>query len=227
MAPSTVAGVSEPRPDARPDSLGAARVEDPLLDPPAGLPPEVRRRLWLLGTDTGLKRLRLGLAGLVVLATLAFIAVGANRPADPTLSARSERTPPTGFGQTAFRITAADGTTEEGCAVAAEAEAQWQEGFMDKRALPGYRAMIFAFPEDRDGAFFNKNVPITLDIAWFGSDGSFVDSATMPPCLNTDSCPLFAPQAPYRFAVEAPQGGLAPLGVGPGSRLEITGECDG
>jgi uncharacterized protein len=187
----------------------------------------VRRRLWLLGTDGGLRRLRWGLIALVVLGLLAFVAVGANRPADPQLESGSVRRPPPGFSEIGFRITDPAGAEKSGCAVLADDEAQWQEGFMFKRSLPGYPAMIFRFPEDRDGAFFNKNVPIALDIAWFGSDGSFVDAATMPACEESESCPLFAPKAPYRFAVETPAGELAGLGSAPGSRLDLTGPCPG
>lgn len=227
MAPSTVAEVTEQRPDPSDRRLGSAPAEDVLLDPPQGLPTDIRRRLWLAGTDRGLRRLRLSLVALVVLGALAFLAVGANRPADPQLGPEAARQPPSGFSETGFRITDPAGKVAEGCAVLAEAEAQWQEGYMGKSSLPGYPGMIFAFPDDRDGAFFNKNVPIALDIAWFGADGTFVDSATMAPCLDSESCPLSAPTGPYRTALEVPAGRLAPLGAVAGSRLELTGSCPG
>lgn len=227
MVPSTVAEVTEQRPDRTDGRLGSADVEDSLLDPPAGLPPGIRRRLWLAGTDGGIRRLRLSLVALVVLGALGFVAVGANRPADPRLGPVTPRQPPAGFSETGFRVTDPTGQKTEGCAVAAAAEAQWQEGYMGKTSLPGYPGMIFAFPEPRDGAFFNKNVPIALDIAWFGADGAFVDSATMAPCLDSESCPLFAPKAPYQTALEVPAGRLAPLGAVAGSRLELTGDCPG
>ncbi len=227
MAPSTVAEVTEQRPDSTDRRLGSAAVEDPLLDPPAGLPTDIRRRLWLAGTDGGIRRLRLALIALAVLGALAFLAVGANRPADPELGPEAARVPPAGFLETGFRVTDPAGDVTEGCAVLAQADAQWQEGYMGKTSLPGYPGMIFAFPEDRDGAFFNKNVPIALDIAWFGADGAFVDSATMAPCLDSESCPLFGPKAPYRTALEVPAGRLAPMGAIAGSRLELTASCPG
>lgn len=219
--------MTEQRPDPADGRLGSAPAEDTLLDPPAGLPPGVRRRLWLAGTDGGLRRIRLGLVAMLVLGALAFIAVGANRPADPRLGPEAVRQPPPGFSETGFRISDPSGQTVEGCAVLAESEPQWQEGYMGKSSLPGYPGMIFSFPDSRDGAFFNKNVPIALDIAWFADDGTFVDSATMAPCLDSESCPLFAPKAPYRTALEVPAGRLAPLGAIDGSRLELTGSCPG
>ncbi|MBW3536809.1 MAG: DUF192 domain-containing protein [Actinobacteria bacterium] len=222
---------SAPRPDRDPTlSVSPGEVPgaaDPLVDPPDGLPPPARRRLWLLGTDAGLWRLRLGIVALGVLGFLAFIAVGANRPPDPILAPEPPRTPPAGFGETGFSITTGEGVTSTGCAVLANAEAQWQEGFMHKRAIPGYDAMVFDFPAQRDGAFFNRNVPITLDIAWFDDNGDFVDAARMPPCEDAESCPLYRPRAPYRRAVETPVGGLTRLGAGPGAKLELTGPCEG
>ena len=164
------------------------------------------------------------IVGLAVLGFLAFLAVGANRPSDPSLQAVGPRTPPPGFGESAFAMTTSRGKTT-GCAVLAAAPPQWSEGFMHKRAIPGYDAMIFQFPENRDGAFFNRNVPIELEIAWFNEAGEYVDATRMAPCGDIDSCPLYRPQAPYRTAIETPVGGLTRMGVGAGSKLEVAGQC--
>ena len=222
-----VGGVSptEPRPDTGAEH-GAPKATDPLLDPPDPLPDSTRRRLWLLGTDAGIWRMRIGIVLLGVLGFLAFIAVGANRPADPRLGPKPPRTPPAGFAETAFTMTGRDGETE-GCAVLAAAGPQWAEGFMHKRAIPGYEAMVFQFPGDRQGAFYNRNVPIELEIAWFDVDGKYVDGTRMPPCDDSESCPLYRPRGPYRTAVETPIGGLTRMGVGPGSVLKLTGPCTG
>ena len=199
---------------------------DALLDPPEQLPPGARKRLWLLGTDAGIWRIRAGIIGLLVLAFLAFIAVGANRPADPSIGPPTQRAAPPGFGETAFTLTGARGGTTEGCAVLAAAPPQWAEGFMHKRAIPGYDAMIFQFDQNRDRLpFYNRNVPITLEIAWFDEAGTYVDATRMPPCEDIDSCPLYRPKAPYRFAVETPVGGLTRMEVGEGSKLALTGPC--
>jgi hypothetical protein len=49
----------------------------------------------------------------------------------------------------------------------------------------------------------------------------------MAPCAATDDCPIYPPEGPYRFAVEVFEGDLAALGVGPGSRLALGGDCAG
>ena len=223
-----VAEVSAPPPDGQAGGStsngGAPAATDPLLDPPDRLPPAARRRLWLLGTDAGIWRIRVGLVLLALLGFLAFIAVGANRPADPVLGSAGPRTPPPGFGETAFKMTTSRGTTE-GCAVLASAPPQHAEGFMHKRAIPGYDAMIFQFEGNRDGAFFNRNVPIELEIAWFTEAGDYVDATRMPPCGDVDSCPLYRPRGEYRTAMETPVGGLTRMAVGEGSKLELTGPC--
>lgn len=219
---------SAPPPDARSGGSagngGPPAATDALVDPPDQLPGAARRRLWLLGTDAGIWRIRVGIVVLALLGFLAFIAVGANRPADPSLGTSGPRTPPASFGETAFKMTTGEGVTE-GCAVLASAPPQWAEGFMHKRAIPGYDAMIFQFPESRDGAFFNRNVPIELEIAWFNEAGDYVDATRMAPCGDIDSCPLYRPKAPYRLAIETPVGGLTRMGVGEGSKLELTGPC--
>lgn len=221
---------SAPRPDAAstdaPSSRGGPAATDALLDPPDQLPPTARRKLWLLGTDAGIWRIRLGIVVLGALAFLAFIAVGANRPADPVLAPPGPRVPPPGFGETAFTMTTPQGKTT-GCAVLANAPPQWAEGFMHKRAIPGYDAMIFLFDATREGAFFNRNVPIELEIAWFDESGAYVDATRMAPCGDVDTCPLYQPRAKYRVAIETPVGGLTRMGVGPGSELELTGPCTG
>lgn len=214
--------VAEMSPSAPPPE--ADSPPDALLDPPGQLPPTARRRLWLLGTDAGIWRMRAGIVVLGVLGVLAFIAVGANRPADPSVGPVGPRAAPPGFGETAFVMTTGSGKTT-GCALLAAAAPQWSEGFMHKRAIPGYDAMIFQFPENRDGAFFNRNVPIELEIAWFDEAGKYVDATRMAPCGDTESCPLYRPRAPYRTAIETPVGGLTRMGVGPGSKLEATGAC--
>jgi hypothetical protein len=47
----------------------------------------------------------------------------------------------------------------------------------------------------------------------------------MAPCDDVEGCTVYAPAGPYRYALEVPQGQLAALGVGPGSRLAVGGAC--
>lgn len=154
------------------------------------------------------------------LGVIAFLTVGANGPADPTLGGIP------GFGEVAFQVApGGGGSAGSFCALLAETDQQRAQGLMGRRDLAGYDAMVFRFDADTTGPFFMRNVPVGLSIAWFGADGRFVSSADMAPCPDQEGCPTYAPAGPYRLAVEVLQGGLAGLGVGDGSVLTIGGAC--
>jgi len=166
---------------------------------------------------------------LFALSMLGLIVTGANGPADPHLAppgAAGSRSIP-GFTEIALTVRAADQPQAGGpsCAALADSMQQHQRGMMGRHNLGGYDAMVFRFAGDATVPFYNRAVPIALSIAWFDGSGHFVKGAEMPSCPDIDSCPLFGAGAPYRYALEAPQGGLARLGVGPGSTISIGGAC--
>ena len=161
---------------------------------------------------------------LAVLALTAFLTVGANGPDDPVLGGIP------GFGEVAFRVAAAGGgppTSAEFCALLAADDVQRAKGLMGRRDLAGFDAMVFRFDQDHTGTFFMRNVPVALSIAWFDSGGAFVSATDMPPCPDQDGCPQYAAAGPYRLAVETLKGGLEPLGIGPGSRIDVGSPCAG
>lgn len=165
-------------------------------------------------------------AALAVLAAVAFITVGANGPADPTLGGIP------GFGEVAFQVTPAGAAAPAAsaaryCALLAESDAQRARGMMGRRDLAGFDAMVFRFDQDSTGSFYMRNVPVPLSIAWFDADGRFVSSTDMAPCADQEGCPQYAPAGPYRLAVEVLQGGLERLGIGPGSTITVGGTCPG
>ncbi|HEX4979119.1 MAG TPA: DUF192 domain-containing protein, partial [Acidimicrobiales bacterium] len=171
-------------------------------------PPDPRQRV-----------LRWIVAALLVLGFGACLSEGADSPADPTLSeGRLES-----FGEVAFRI--APQPNEIECALLAATETQRARGLMEVTDLDGYPGMLFRFSQDTQAAFHMKNTPMPLSIAWFASDGSLVSAADMAPCVDADSCPVYAASAPYRYALEVPQGQLDDLGIVQGSRLEVLGGC--
>jgi uncharacterized membrane protein (UPF0127 family) len=180
------------------------------LDPPD---PRVRILQWVV-------------AVLLVVGFGACIAEGANNPSDPELvESRLD-----GFGEIGIRITPAAGTpltpTEE-CALLAATEQQRAQGLMRVTDLEGYPGMVFRYTADSTGGYYMRNTPMPLSIAWFAADGSFVSSADMAPCEDRSDCPTYGAAGPYRYAVEVPQGQLPALGIGPGSKLELTGACPG
>jgi uncharacterized protein len=175
--------------------------------------------------DRRVRILRGVVVALLVVGFGACIATGANNPKDPELTeSRIE-----GFGEIGFRIVpapnAADLTPTELCALLAATESQRAQGLMRLTDLKGYPGMVFRFSADSSGGFYMRNTPMPLSIAWFGADGTFVSSADMAPCEDRGDCPIYGAAAPYRYALEVPQGGLAALGIGPGSKLELTGAC--
>ena len=85
------------------------------------------------------------------------------------------------------------------------------QGLMGVEDLGGLDGMLFVFPTDTNGAFWMKDTLIALDIAFFDGDGLLVEALTMEPCV-ADPCPRYHPNGIYRWAVEAPAGGLSDLG---------------
>ncbi len=87
------------------------------------------------------------------------------------------------------------------------------QGLMNVTDLGSLDGMLFVFPETVTAAFWMKDTLIPLDIAFFDDAGRFVDKLTMRPC-QADPCPTYPAAAPYRYALEAPEGGLAALRAG-------------
>ena len=139
--------------------------------------------------------------------------------------------PPTGpapvdnVGETVITITDRDGNVTACCVLVAATAAQRERGLMEVTDLQGYTGMLFVWEDDTGGGFWMRNTPTPLSIAWYAADGSFVSSAEMEPCGDSDSCPTYNPDGDYRFALETFQGDLAALGAGPGSKLTVGGTC--
>lgn len=168
--------------------------------------------------------LRWAVVVLVALGVVALILVGANGPPDPTLAGVP------GFGEVAFEIEPTGDALPASarlCALLAENEAQRAQGLMGRRDLAGFDAMLFRFDQDSTAPFHMRNVPVPLSIAWFDGSGAFVSSTDMAPCPDQEGCPQYVAARPYRVAVEVLQGGLAPLQIGEGSRIDVGGSCTG
>jgi uncharacterized membrane protein (UPF0127 family) len=175
--------------------------------------------------------LRWVIVGLLVVGGLAFLAVGANGPADPSLKAAEgagsiDRRPFGGFAEIGFRI---EGSSAQAgaarCALLAETAAQQERGLMERRDLGGYDGMLFKFTPDHTGEFYMRNTPLPLSIAFFDASGQFVSATDMAPCIDMPACPTYGAARPYQWALEVPQGTLLRLGIGPGSRLVAGGPC--
>ena len=200
-------------------TITPVRIDRERLDnPPAWAVRRLRQSIWVLGA----------------LGVIAFLIVGANRPANPylvppggTVSTKAF----TGFGATYVTIAAGPGlpsSPRPRCMLLASTTAQQELGLMRQTSLHGFSGMVFEFHGTTDVAFYMKDTLIPLSIAWFRADGSFLSSADMPPCpAGTAVCPTYGPKSPFDLAIEVPRGNLHGLGLGPGSLVQLSGPCAG
>ncbi len=170
-----------------------------------------------------IRPLRWAVLVLLAVGFAACIAKGANEPPDPRLvESRIE-----GFSEIGVQIQRGGElpSTTERCALLAATERQRARGLMEVTDLEGYVGMVFRFSVDSQGGFYMRNTPMPLSIAFFAADGRFVSAVDMAPCEDRPNCPIYSAAAPYRYALEVPQGKLGELGVGPGSTLVLSGAC--
>lgn len=70
--------------------------------------------------------------------------------------------------------------------------------------------MLFVFPEAGLHPFWMKNTLIPLDLIWIDEHWQVVGVERMEPCseeqCRADSCPLYYPPAPIRYALEVNAG---------------------
>ena len=134
---------------------------------------------------------------------------------------------PKGYDAIVMRVTDASGVTREFCVLVADDEPKRERGLMDVDSLGGYDGMLFRFGSPSKAQFYMFQTRLPLSIAFFADGGKFVSSADMPPCTASrpGDCPLYDAAAPYVDALEAPTGGLAALGVGPGSSIATGPAC--
>ncbi len=178
------------------------------------------------------RMLRWVIGGLLVVGAVAFLAVGANGPKDPTLRPAEgqvslNRTRFGDFTEIGFRIDGTPAATAAAarCALLAETATQQNLGLMNRTDIGGYDGMIFKFASDTTSSFFMKDTPLPLSIAFFDAAGQFVSTTDMAPCIHQATCPTYAATRPYRWALEVPQGALPRLAIGPGTKLTAGGPC--
>jgi len=139
-------------------------------------------------------------------------------------TAAGGRQPWGGFPEATLEVRTPD-SFFEWCVLVAATEAARQRGLMDAPGpeLGGYDGMLFVFDGDTTGGFWMQDTEVPLTIAYLDGDGRLVSTADMDPCPpGSDRCPAYAPDGPYRTALEVPQGGLAALGVDADSQAVLT-----
>lgn len=87
-----------------------------------------------------------------------------------------------------------------------------QRGLMGVADLGPLGGLLFSYPAAVETSFHMRDVPIPLDIAFFDADGRLVTVLEMAVC-EVEPCPSYRSPAPFRWALEAPAGDLAGLGL--------------
>ncbi|MCL4540811.1 MAG: DUF192 domain-containing protein [Chloroflexi bacterium] len=95
--------------------------------------------------------------------------------------------------------------------------AAWQRGLMEQLSLPPDSGMLFIFPADVTYGFWMKNTLIPLSVAFFTDHGRLTGIDDMQP-LTED---IHVAPAPYRYALEVPQGYFRAYHTGPGSQAHF------
>jgi uncharacterized membrane protein (UPF0127 family) len=134
-----------------------------------------------------------------------------------------------GFGEVVIEVRQTDGGVIEWCLLLAETNEQRRRGLMqvEDPELGGYDGMLFRFQQPvPNAAFWNRNVPVDLSIAYVGPEGDVFSIEEMAPCEDSDQCPTYPSGGDTSWAVEVPvaAGGVASLGLDrPGAVLVDTG----
>ena len=142
-----------------------------------------------------------------------------------TVPERDGRSPLRGFGEVEATITSGSGEVCRVCLLSATTSGQRARGLMEvtDEELGGYDGMLFEYPGPIAGAFWMRNTPMPLSIAYFDAAGELVSTTDMEPCADSPQCPSYPADQPFAYAIEVPQGLLDELGVTGAATLQIDG----
>lgn len=101
----------------------------------------------------------------------------------------------------------------------ADTDERRQRGLMYWNGLPSGSGMIFIWEETRarSGGFWNRNVPIDLDVAWLDEEGTIFEFSIL---LAQDDT-IKSPSQQYHFVLEMPRGRFSELGITVGNTILI------
>ena len=125
---------------------------------------------------------------------------------------------PVGTPYPAVIFTATNGLVRLVHVEVADTPDEWERGLMGRQSLAPDSGMLFVFPGPETVAFWMKDTPLPLSIAFIDEQGQVLDVQDMAPETTT---PHSSP-APYRFALEVSQGYFAPFGIGPGAHVTLS-----
>jgi uncharacterized membrane protein (UPF0127 family) len=106
-------------------------------------------------------------------------------------------------------------------------DTQRSMGLMERRHLADSAGMLFVYDRNQPGTagFWMYRTRIPLDIAFLDSAGVIRSIRAMTPCTTdiVDGCPTYAPDVPYRFALEMNAGFFTRHRLAPGDTLRLPG----
>lgn len=105
------------------------------------------------------------------------------------------------------------------------------KGLSGRVSLGDGTGMLFVFEEDAKFRFWMKEMQISLDMVWIGSNCRVVSiSENVPapdPATALDDLPRYSPDAPARYVLEINGGNSAALGLTAGDPVAFLGELAG
>ncbi len=164
------------------------------------------------------------LTGLILLALSAGLLLACGCRSQPSTAAPSPRDAPLPEGVEPIQFDAllialetADGRSLTLDLEIADTFARRTRGLMHRTELGPDAGMLFVFPEETAGPFWNRDTPLDLDIAFLAPDGRLIERLHLE-ALSTE---LVAPSLPYLYALEMARGWFAARRIQPGDRLLV------
>lgn len=146
--------------------------------------------------------------------------VGDDTVGDDTVSLAAD------FDAVRVQVYDADGIACGLCLWRADTEAERRRGLMEVTDLEGAAGMAFVFDAPSSGGFWMKDTLIPLDVAFYDTNGDFLDVDSMEPCPDgTVDCPVYGGATDYTLAIEVPAGLAAVYGMESGGRAVVDGPC--
>jgi hypothetical protein len=93
-----------------------------------------------------------------------------------------------------------------------------RRGLMHRPSLPEGRGMLFVWPRSAPRAFWMKDTPVPLSVAFLDHDGYIRNIHRMAPD-NAER--RYRSRGPARFALEVPRGWFRRHGIRPGDRCRF------
>jgi hypothetical protein len=174
--------------------------------------PQARARDLAVGLSKVFQPWFVGL--LVVGVILLVLALGANRPADPSFAQQPRGDAAGGVSFEDRRLMVGDRCLRVLVAVTPEQKFQ---GLKNRTSLGQYNGMLFEFDAMGTRFFTTAGLKIPLTVGFYDEAGTRVDAQDMPPCPEgVVECPTVGPtQGPFKNALQVGVGQLPEGALGP------------